>query len=248
MSSSRWGIVVGRRPDGSSSPTRTSTRASAISWPPNQAWRTAGATSAQSLVTTDPELTTTTVRPLAAHTRRISSGWPPGRSIESRSLPSVSQSRLVPTTSTTASAVAAAATARSMRSSGDGVLTPTFTPLRNTAPSDVHSTATSTGRPATMVTTASASALPMAKNSSPGGMGWAIPSTTTCPSTSSRARPACTKVRAWSPSTTGVKVVVARNEKDRRSATPGTRSKWRIRPSRTVALPTTGPVQSVESK
>ncbi len=248
MSSSRRGIVVGRRPDGSSSPKSTSTRASAISWPPNQICSTAGATSAQSLVTTDPELTTTTVRSLAAHTRRISSGWSPGRSIDSRSLPSVSQSRLVPTTSTTASAAVATATARSMRSSGVGARTPTLAPLSIAASAGVHSTSTRTGRPATIDTSASASALPMPKNSSPGGMGRSIPSTTTSPSTRSRALPACTRVRAWSPSTAGVYVVLARNEKDRRSDTPGARSKWRIRPSLKVAVPTSGPVQSVESK
>ena len=99
LCSSRSGKVVGSRPAGSASPKRTSAIADAISWPPSHTCTTAATSSAQGIVTGDPALTTTTVRGFAGDAPdATSSSWSPGRSMVSRSWPSLSHSSLVPTT------------------------------------------------------------------------------------------------------------------------------------------------------
>ncbi len=115
--SSLTGQVVGSRPPGSTAPSTTSARASPISWPPNQASRIAGTSSAHGSSTGAPALTTTTVRGFAAATRRTSSSWRPGSASESRSKPSLSTSSVVPTTTTATSASRASASARARPSS-----------------------------------------------------------------------------------------------------------------------------------
>src|SRR6185312_16357194 len=124
-SSACTGNVVGRRPPGSRSPNSTSVMASPPSWPGYHACNTAGTSSAQGMAVGEPALTTTTVSGLAATTRRMRSSWSPGRCMLTRSLPSASHSPLDPATTMTRSALAASATARSMRSGSPGGLQPT---------------------------------------------------------------------------------------------------------------------------
>src|SRR4051812_48706595 len=104
-------MVVGNFPDGETSPDTTSASALPHSCPGNQVCMIAATLSAHGIDTGDAALTMTTVRELTAAMARTSSSCGGGSDIESRSLPSVSQSLSVPTTQTTASARRASATA-----------------------------------------------------------------------------------------------------------------------------------------
>src|SRR5260370_155525 len=115
--SSLAGEVVGSRPPGSACPSSTSASAFPNSWPPNQVSSTAATSPAQGSRTGAPEFTTTTVRGLAAATRRTSSSWRPGSASDVRSKPSLSTSAVVPTTTTATSLPAASATAAAISSS-----------------------------------------------------------------------------------------------------------------------------------
>ena len=157
----------------------------------------------------------------------------PGRSMVSRSCPSLSQSSLVPTITTTASAVG-----RGRRWPGradpaaTGRRRPSFAPRRKTPSRSANSTTTSTACPDTSSTCASASALPNPKNSVPGPGGFATPSITTLPPTSTRARPPiCTSEKVCGPVSSGTYVAVARNEKSAMSTPGGVASMSRSRPS-----------------
>ncbi len=115
--SSDAGQVIGSRPPGSTSPSSTSASALPNSWPPNQVSSTAAASRAQGSRTGAPEFTTTTVRGLAAMTRRTSSSWRPGSASDVRSKPSLSTSAVVPTTTTATSLAPASAAAAAISSS-----------------------------------------------------------------------------------------------------------------------------------
>ena len=93
------------RPEASASPNSTAASAAPVSWPRYDIWTTAATSSAQSIVTGEAVLTTTTVRGLAAATCRTSATWSGGRSIVVASRPSVSRSSW-PTTTTATSAAA----------------------------------------------------------------------------------------------------------------------------------------------
>ena len=157
---------------------------------------------------------------LAASTRRISSSWRPGRSIDGRSSPSDSHSPVVPTTSTTASAAAAASSARRISPSGSGGRRPT-----RSAP-DVRAVENSSDHLDRDAGLAARRAprprrCPARSRRCPGGTARRTPSMTAVPSTTTRPLPACTSVNTWVPVSSGVKVVWARNDQPA-SPRPGT--------------------------
>ena len=200
----RFGMVVGNRPPGSERPVTTSATAAAISSPPNELCRTAATPSAHVMSTGAAALTTTTVRAFAAATFSMSSVWRPGSPKKARSLPSVSHSSLVPTTTTAASAPAAAVTARSISESPSSVRKPTRKPPDGLSP-ESNSTTSSTGRPLVNVRSAeSRSWLAMPKKSVPPcGGGSVTPSRTSSPSAKTRARPAWASASWNTPSSSG---------------------------------------------
>ncbi len=84
--------------------------------------------SSHGIVTGEPVLSTTTVFGLAAATAATRSSCSPGRAIDVRSSPSVSQSSSVPTTTMATSASAATAAARAIASSTGTGRAPTTSP------------------------------------------------------------------------------------------------------------------------
>ena len=224
--------MIGRRPPGSASPVTMSTRAFAISWPPNHACTTAPTSSTQSMVTGAPVLTTTTVFGLAAATRRTSSSCSPGRSIDSRSRPSLSHSALLPTTTIAASALDAIAAARSSRSATSGRRQPIRTPRMIPGPVAANSAARSTDWPATRSSTTPRSSLAMPNISRPGGGGSVTPSNTRSPSMMPRlCPPIWVNVNVCAPDSSAVKR--ARTRIDIGSALPPRSPRMTTLPSST---------------
>src|SRR5947209_5845524 len=115
------GQVLGSRPPGSASPSRTWASAAPNSMPGNQATSTAATSSRHGSSTGAPALTTTTVRGLTEATARTSSSCRPGSASDVRSKPSLSTSSLVPTTTTARSASRASSTACASSSSAGRV-------------------------------------------------------------------------------------------------------------------------------
>ncbi len=109
------GIVSASRPDGLTRPNRTSAIALPPAWPSSQPSMTAGTALSHGLVaSTAPLDRITTVRGLTLATSSISRRWSAGRSMPSRSAPSVS--RALPTKTSATSLACATATASASRS------------------------------------------------------------------------------------------------------------------------------------
>ena len=212
-----------RRPEASASPKSTAARAAPASCPRYDKWTTAATSSAQSIVTGEAVLTTTTVRGLAAATRRTRSTWWSGRSMVGVSKPSDSgPSR--PTTTMATSASPAAATARSAASGWVGGRASTDKPVTAIG----LSAATASTSPTTSYLVPASSSMPdstcrVRRPTGPPLAGSAGGSTRDLPSTNSRTPPAPNSEKVHGPETSGVKAVVMRAEKAS-AGRPGTGS------------------------
>ena len=163
---------------------------------------------------------TTTVRGFAAATRATSSSCRFGRWKPSRSRPSVSQSGSRPTTTTAASAFRAAATARSIASSGSGGSQPSRRPPGVPGRSCAKSTSISTATPASSTASAFTSALPSPKNEVPGLRSSQL-SRTARPSMRSRLLPALVSEKRCAPLSGGTSCARSRADHGCFASRPG---------------------------
>ena len=139
-----------------------------------------------------PLLLTTTVFEFTASTLAINSSCSPGKLKVSRSLPSVSQSSLVPTIKIHASDVLARRTASPIGSANWGAKIPYRSPLNIVSALTWYSMATRIRRPASRNRVARTSVDPCMKKASPGS-GAVQLSITASSSTHIRARPVDSK-------------------------------------------------------